>query len=100
MPVLHSLEHFLAVLLRDASDAVLNVGLMGCQTGLYLNAGIGDFDTMAALLEKALTAIGSSSAVPLANAIDCGWAENHSLDGAQSVAAWLRGGKQPPPPPP
>ncbi len=90
MPVIHSLEHFLGTLLRSASDKVITVAPMGCQTGFYLGTiGIGDFEEMADLLAEALVAIGEADSVPLANTTRCGWAENHTLVGVQALAGWL-----------
>src|SRR5882762_3289992 len=90
MPVAHSIEHFLGSYFSGQCDRVLNFGPMGCQTGFYIvTAGLGDFDEMAALLRSGLESILTATEVPLANPVQCGWAENHSLEGAQRVAAWL-----------
>lgn len=90
MPTVHSLEHFLASELRAKSEKVLAVAPMGCQTGFYIVAiDICDYDEMSGLLAVALEAVLVASEVPLANDIQCGWAQNHSLVGAQRVAAWL-----------
>lgn len=89
MPALHSLEHLLGSALRDQTDLVLNVGLMGCQTGVYISALVDDFDHMADLLETALLEATRATTVPLANPVECGWAAHHSLEGAQELAAWL-----------
>jgi len=90
MPIIHSLEHFLGSYLRSNSDRITTVAPMGCQTGFYIGAiGISEFDEMAELLAGALEAVGTATEVPLANPVQCGWAENHTLDGAQRLAAWL-----------
>jgi len=90
MPTVHSLEHFLSSELRSKSPKVLAVAPMGCQTGFYIVAiDIGDYDEMSRLLATALEAVLVASEVPLANDVQCGWAQNHSLVGAQRVAAWL-----------
>jgi S-ribosylhomocysteine lyase len=90
MPVVHSLEHFLGTLMREASRQVVAVAPMGCQTGFYIvTIGIGDVEEIAELLASALLAVGDADAVPVANALQCGWAENHSLAGVQELAAWL-----------
>lgn len=89
VPVIHSLEHFLGTLLRDASRDVAMVGVMGCQTGLYIVTVDLDRDDLTILLETALKAILVADEVPLANHEQCGWVENHSLVGAQEVASWL-----------
>jgi S-ribosylhomocysteine lyase len=88
MPVLHTVEHFFGSHFRPHPN-VLNVGVMGCQTGLYVNTlDLGKFDEVADLLVDVLYEVVSASQVPLADAVQCGWAENHSLPGAQEVARW------------
>jgi S-ribosylhomocysteine lyase len=88
--VTHSLEHFLAVELRAVSDAVLAVAPMGCRTGFYvITVDLDDEERMTKMLTAALGMIAGAEAVPLANERDCGWAEEHSLVGAQRVAEWL-----------
>jgi len=90
MPVVHSMEHFLGTYLRSASGQVIAVAPMGCQTGFYIvTTGIGGFGQMSELLADALGAVASATAVPVANPVQCGWAENHTLSGAQELAAWL-----------
>ena len=90
MPIVHSMEHFLGSYLRSASGQVIAVAPMGCQTGFYIaTIGIGDFDQMSELLAGALASVADATAVPVADAIHCGWAENHTLAGAQELAAWL-----------
>lgn len=90
MPVIHSLEHFLGSYLRSASDSVIAVAPMGCQTGFYIaTISIGDVEEMSELLAAALESVADAAAVPLANPIQCGWAENHTLAGVQELAAWL-----------
>lgn len=89
MPVLHSLEHFLGTELRTASEHVVMVGVMGCQTGLYIvTLDLGEQD-LSSLVADALRHIVQADRVPLANNMDCGWAENHSLQGAKEIAMWL-----------
>lgn len=89
-PALHSIEHFLIYELRSAENAISLAAPMGCGTGLYIVAnGLDDFQPMAALVADALTAITLASEIPYATEIHCGHAENHSLVGAQRVAAWL-----------
>lgn len=90
MPVVHSLEHFLATYMRQASEKVLAVAPMGCQTGFYIVVmGIGNFDEISSVLAGALERVDGASEVPVADSVHCGWAENHSLVGAQEVARWL-----------
>jgi S-ribosylhomocysteine lyase len=90
MPTIHSIEHFLGTLLRQKASYVVAVAPMGCQTGFYLvTVGMSDFDTMADLLDSALRDIAAATEVPLANPMQCGWAANHTLEGAKRLAAWL-----------
>ncbi|WP_131769893.1 S-ribosylhomocysteine lyase [Candidatus Protofrankia californiensis] len=89
-PVLHSLEHMLAVYLKERSDSVLNVGVMGCRTGFYIiTLGAVDFGKISRLVAQALEAIQAATEVVLANPSECGAAEYHSLAGAQEAARWL-----------
>lgn len=87
MPAVHSLEHMIATFLRRHLPGLINLGPMGCQTGFYLTVlGDGDYgrllDTLALTLQDCLDA----TEVPLANEVQCGWAANHSLEGAQEIA--------------
>jgi S-ribosylhomocysteine lyase len=89
MPVIHSLEHFLGSSLRDASDQIVVAAPMGCQTGFYIVTVDMDVDGLMPILTAALENVLEADEVPLANSVQCGWAENHSLQGAKEVAAWL-----------
>lgn len=91
MPAVHSIEHAFAECVRSLSDQVIDFGPMGCQTGFYLimsgdhtPAEIRDLAvaTMRAMLEL--------DEVPAANATQCGWGANHSLDAMRTeVEAFL-----------
>ncbi|MEV0726966.1 S-ribosylhomocysteine lyase [Micromonospora purpureochromogenes] len=90
MRAIHSIEHLLTIEMRRLSNRVLNVGPMGCQTGFYITTvALDNPDEMAELLSQALQAILDAEKVPLANVGTCGWAANHSLSEAKSVASWL-----------
>jgi S-ribosylhomocysteine lyase len=90
MPVVHSFEHFLGTYLRQMADYVVLAAPMGCQTGFYIiTVGMGDIDTLKQLVISALERILGAAEVPLANVEQCGWAENHTLAGAQRLARWL-----------
>lgn len=89
-PALHSLEHLVTVLARQRSDQAVHAAPMGCQTGLYLvTVGAMTFDEVAHLVAGVLEDVGTATEVPLANEVECGWAEHHTLVGAQRVAAWM-----------
>ena len=85
---LHSVEHFLLEgFSRLLPGKFLSVGIMGCQTGLYLgflNEGRVPviLDTLAQILEG----MQQATAVPYANIEQCGRWRNHSLHDAQRVA--------------
>lgn len=85
---LHSVEHFLLEgYSRLMPEHFLSVGIMGCQTGLYLgfvNEGRASviLDTLAQILEDMQRA----TAVPYASIEQCGRWRNHSLGDAQRVA--------------
>ena len=86
MPVIHSLEHLTADLMRNHTDALIDFSPMGCQTGFYaLTLGV-EYDDFLVLLEKTLTDILAAEAVPAANEVQCGWGANHTLAGAQQAA--------------
>jgi len=90
MRSIHSLEHFMGTLLPDALSAIVNVGPMGCQTGFYITTlNLEEYDVLEQCLAQALEDVGKATEVPLANNVQCGWAENHTLVGAQNVASWL-----------
>jgi len=87
MPAVHSLEHCIAVFIRRHLDGVINFGCMGCQTGFYLPVmNMGDYDKMLDAIERSLRDVLAAKEVPLANEEQCGWAKNHSLQGAQDIA--------------
>jgi S-ribosylhomocysteine lyase len=87
--VAHSVEHFLFELL-SRTETIVSVGVMGCRTGFYITAiGVEDYETMADLVAGILTDVAAADAVPHADHVHCGAAENHTLVGAKRVAAWL-----------
>jgi S-ribosylhomocysteine lyase len=88
--VTHSLEHFMLHHLLSTTDKILLVAPMGCRTGFYVVAlGIDDFEVLADLIAGALETVATATKVPGADDVHCGWAEHHSLVGAQRAAAWL-----------
>lgn len=87
MPALHSLEHLMAETIRNHIDNVIDIGPMGCQTGFYLaimNHSI--YEDILETLEKTLIDVLNATEVPACNEVQCGWAANHSLEGAQKIA--------------
>ncbi len=90
MPALHSLEHLLAELARNHSDKVLDIGPMGCQTGFYVSLINEDsYENALDLIEATLKDVLVATEVPACNEVQCGWAANHSLKGAQALAQAL-----------
>jgi len=87
MPALHSLEHLMAELSRNHSDQIVDISPMGCQTGYYLSViNYDNYDGILELVEKTLTDVLAATEVPACNEVQCGWAESHSLEGAQELA--------------
>ncbi len=87
MPGLHSIEHLMAENIRNHMDNVVDIGPMGCQTGFYLSVLNHDnYDEILAVIEKTLNDVLEATEVPACNEVQCGWAANHSLEGAQHIA--------------
>lgn len=87
MAGLHSIEHLMAENIRNHTDAVLDIGPMGCQTGFYLSLiNHEDEDEVLEILEKTLNDVLEAEEVPACNEVQCGWAANHSLSGAKEIA--------------
>lgn len=84
---LHSLEHMLAVAIRDQRPSVIDISPMGCRTGFYLSE-VGDADTMGVLdaLRKALRQILEDNEVPAANEEQCGNWRDHNITKAKEYA--------------
>jgi len=92
MPGLHSLEHLMAENIREHTDAVLDIGPMGCQTGFYLSLiNHEDYQEVLEIIEKTLKDVLEANEVPACNEVQCGWAANHSLEGAKAIAAEMLG---------
>lgn len=87
MPGLHSIEHLMAENIRNHIDNVLDIGPMGCQTGFYFSIINNDsYDEAVEAIEKTLQDVLKADEVPACNPTQCGWAANHSLEGAQNIA--------------
>lgn len=90
MPALHSLEHLMAELSRNHSKCVVDISPMGCQTGFYVSLlNDGDYQSALNLLEQTLRDVLEAKEVPACNEVQCGWAANHSLEGAQALARYM-----------
>lgn len=87
MAGLHSIEHLMAENIRNHTDKVVDMSPMGCQTGFYLAVINHDnFDEILTILEKTLEDVMEATEVPACNEVQCGWAANHSLEGAKEIA--------------
>jgi|GEM_PF-34995 len=87
MDALHSIEHLMAENIRNHIDNVLDIEPMGCQTGFYLAVINNDsYEDVLNALEKTLEDVIAADEVPACNEVQCGWAANHSLEGAQQLA--------------
>lgn len=87
MPALHSLEHMMAEFSRNHSDKIVDVGPMGCQTGYYMSLiNHDDYEDVLRIVEATLKDVLEAEEVPACNEVQCGWAANHSLEGAKQLA--------------
>ncbi|SJM55568.1 S-ribosylhomocysteine lyase [Gulosibacter sp. 10] len=87
MPVVHSIEHMTAELMRNHTDRLIDFSPMGCQTGFYaLTLGV-EPEAFLELLETTFRDLLDAEAVPAANEVQCGWAESHTLSGAKDAVA-------------
>ncbi len=94
MAGLHSIEHLMAENIRNHIDNVLDISPMGCQTGFYLAILNNDsFEDVVEALEKTLQDVVEATEVPACNEVQCGWAANHSLEGAKDIARNMLAGK-------
>lgn len=91
--VMHTLEHLLAISMRNYLDGILDLGPMGCRTGFYLLA-FDPYDDILKCLEKSLKDCLKTKSVPYANSIQCGGAKNHDLAGAKKYAQKMLEGKE------
>jgi S-ribosylhomocysteine lyase len=87
MDALHSIEHLMAENIRNHCEHVVDLSPMGCQTGFYLSVINHDsYDEILTIVEKTLQDCLAATEVPACNEVQCGWAANHSLEGAKQLA--------------
>jgi S-ribosylhomocysteine lyase len=84
--ILHTLEHLLAVTMRQHIDGIVDISPMGCLTGFYIVAINQPYDKLIIALAKALRDVSEFKEIPFANEIQCGAAKNHDLVGAKKYA--------------
>lgn len=88
MDALHSIEHLMAENIRNHTEHVVDMSPMGCQTGFYLTMINHDnYEEVLTILENTLQDVLKATEVPACNEVQCGWAANHSLEGAKELAA-------------
>ncbi|MBX8938858.1 MULTISPECIES: S-ribosylhomocysteine lyase [Enterococcus] len=87
MAALHSLEHLTAELIRNHADYIVDWSPMGCQTGFYLTVlNHDDIEAIMDVVELTMKDVLQATEVPASNPVQCGWAANHTLEGAQALA--------------
>ena len=87
MKSLHSLEHLTAELIRNHADYIVDWSPMGCQTGFYLTVLNHDnYAEILSVLKKTMEDVLEATEVPASNEKQCGWAANHTLEVAKSLA--------------
>lgn len=89
LPGIHTLEHLMAVYLRDEKlgDDVIDLSPMGCATGFYMTIW-GDLNSedVEKMIMNSLEKVKTTKDIPAANEVQCGNAKSHSLDKAIEYA--------------
>lgn len=83
----HTLEHFLAIHMRDELEGLIDISPMGCRTGFYLV--IWDEHTPAEIaqaLKNVLNIVLEADAIEATTATECGNYKDHSLFSAKEYA--------------
>ncbi|WP_100400091.1 S-ribosylhomocysteine lyase [Bacillus sp. FJAT-44742] len=95
-PVIHTLEHLLALNVRRFTEEydhfeVIDLSPMGCQTGFYLIMnGEPSIEELIDVLKKTMEYSIELEEVPAANEEQCGQAKLHNLEGAKKwMKYWL-----------
>lgn len=89
MPGIHTLEHLLAVYLREESlgDEIIDLSPMGCRTGFYLTIwGDREPSDIEEMLLNSLEKVKTTEEIPAANEVQCGNYREHSLEEAVEYA--------------
>lgn len=83
----HTLEHLLAVNLRDYLEGIIDISPMGCRTGFYMILwGTHSPKEIRDALVTVLKFIANTDFVPAVSAKECGNYKDHSLFSAQEYA--------------
>jgi len=83
----HTLEHFLAIHMRDELEGLIDISPMGCRTGFYLV--IWDEHTpteIAQALKNVLKIVLEADRIEATTATECGNYKDHSLFSAKEYA--------------
>lgn len=84
---LHTLEHLLAIYLRDELEGVIDVSPMGCRTGFYLiKWDEHEPEVIGRALGRTLQRILETDEVPDVTQTSCGNYKDHSLFAAKEYA--------------
>ena len=85
MSGIHTLEHLLAVYLREEEigESIIDLSPMGCRTGFYLTVW-GDIkvEELKTPLVNSLKKVLDTTEIPAANEVQCGNYKEHSLEEA------------------
>lgn len=85
---MHTLEHLLAINMRDYLDGIIDISPMGCRTGFYMITwGKPSLEEVRNALVKTLEIVGKTEIVPATTAKECGNFRDHSLFGAKIYAS-------------
>ncbi|MDD4003193.1 MAG: S-ribosylhomocysteine lyase, partial [Clostridia bacterium] len=90
---MHSIEHILAVLLRNSQRGgdIVYFGPMGCRTGFYLITRNLDIESLKKLLIECGKKAQSLDSVPGASRKECGNYKEHNLAAAKKhISSFLR----------
>lgn len=83
----HTLEHLLAVNLRDQLEGIIDISPMGCRTGFYMIMwNQHSPQEIRDALAKVLQLVVDTDYVPAVSAKECGNYKDHSLFSAQEYA--------------
>lgn len=89
MSGIHTLEHLMAVYLRDEKlgDEIIDLSPMGCRTGFYLTIW-GDLnpEDVEEMILNTLKRVTEAEEVPAANEVQCGNAKAHDLQKAKEYS--------------
>ena len=94
---MHTLEHLLAVYLREHLEGVIDLSPMCCRTGFYLTVwGTPDTESIRSALKESLRRVVQTewSEVPGISEAECGNYRDHSLFSAQEYAGQILKGLQ------